>query len=425
MNQPANIYELKKSATELRKAGKFPEAKIAYESLWPKTKDLYDGAGLLHCLRKLDLDEDAIELAEELEEKCNTLVWCKNEVIWTYTNSILQKFNEDAKLDEVIPVANKIMNLHPDGLATKLVVFKVLKTAKKENRWDIINEWVLKIDPASLSDKPMIDERGKEGWCDQSLWYNYRLNGLLEKEKYNDVVSISEEAIQKFSKEKKFFLRLKAKALNKLGDPEAIIIYTELCKHPRADWYIIKEYADLKKESGFLNEAYEQMCRAAQQCPKLDMMVSFYSDFGILSEELKKNEEAYCYLLLSKLVREENSWKVPPEIINTLNELKPNLNIESIPTDIRSLHQRCKSYWGNNNQKEDQVYRGKVQLGQKEKPFCFISVTKNESYFCFKSDLPIGVKDGDTVSFKRISSFDKKKNTQSWRAKNIFLVDKK
>jgi hypothetical protein len=422
MNQPANIYDLKKSATELRKAGKFPEAKEIYSSLWTQTKDVYDGAGLLHCLRKLDLDEDAIQLAEELESKCNMLDWCRNEVIWTYTSNILQKFSDEATLDEVLPVAKKIMNLHPDGLATKLVVFKVLKTAKKDNKWDVINEWVLKIEPASLSDKPMIDERGKEGWCDQSLWYNYRLNGLFEIEHYNDVISISEEAIKKFSKEKKYFLRLKAKALNKLGNPEAITIYTELCKHPRADWYMIKEYADIKKESGLLNEAYEQMCRAAQQCPKFDMMVSFYHDFGMLAKELKRNEEAYCYLLLSKLVREENSWKVPPEIINTLDELKLNLNIESIPTDIHSLHQRCKSYWGNNNQNEDQVYRGKVQLGPKEKPFCFISVSKNESYFCFKSDLPIGVKDGDPVSFKRIASFDKKKNTQSWKAINISII---
>lgn len=422
MTQPANMYDLKKSATELRKAGKFPEAKIAYESLWPKTKDLYDGAGLLHCLRKLDLDEDAIRLAEELEEKCNTLVWCKNEVIWTYTNSILQKFNDDAKLDEVIPVANKIMNLHPDGLATKLVVFKVLKTAKKDNKWDVINEWVLKIEPVSLSDKPMINEKGKEGWCDQSLWYNYRLNGLFEIEQYNDVISISEEAIKKFSKEKKFFLRLKAKALNKLGNPESITIYAELCKHPRADWYMIKEYADVRKDNGEPDKAYELMCRAAQQGQKLDMMVSFYHDFGILAKDLKKNEEAYCYLLLSKLVREKNSWKVPSEILNTLDELKLNLNIESIPTDIQLIHQRCKSYWGNNNQNEDQVYRGKVQLGPKEKPFCFISVTQNESYFCFKSDLPTGVEDGDTVSFKRIASFDKKKNTQSWRANNLSII---
>lgn len=419
MNQPVNIYDLKRSANELRQAKKYPEAKALYESLYPKTKDLFDGAGLLHCLRKLDLDEDAIQLAKELEDKCSTLDWCRNEVIWTYTNNILLKFNDDAKLEEVIPVANKIMNLHPEGLAIKLVVFKVLKTAKKENKWDIINEWVLKIDPVGLSDKPMIDERGKEGWCDQSLWYNYRLNGLLEVGKYNDVVSISEEAIQKFSKEKKFFLRLKAKALHKLGDPEAMTIYTELCKHPRADWYMTKEYADIKRESGLLDEAYEQMCRAAQQCPKLDMMVSFYQDFGMLAKELKKNEEAYCYLLLSKSVREENGWKVPTELILNLEELKASINVEAIQQDVRSLYQKCKSYWIGQNKSDSQIHRGRVQLGPKEKSFCFISVNKNESYFCFKSDLPKDVSDGDQVVFHLVPSFDKKKNVQSMKAVNI------
>jgi hypothetical protein len=174
------------------------------------------------------------------------------------------------------------------------------------------------------------------------------------------------------------------------------------------------------RESGSLDEAYKQMCRAAQQCPKLDMMVSFYQDFGMLAKELKKKEEAYCYLLISKLVREEKKWKIPTDLTINLEELKLGLNVEAIPQEVRSLHQKCKSYWSG-NKNDNQIYRGKIQLGLKEKPFCFIYDNEKKSHYCLKKDLPVEIKNDDLVSFNLLSSFDKKKNIQSMRAINISL----
>jgi hypothetical protein len=75
MNQPTNIYDLKKSANELRQSKKYLEARDAYNNIWLQDKDDYVGAGLLNCLRKLDLYEDAVRLAEELEERCEGLDW--------------------------------------------------------------------------------------------------------------------------------------------------------------------------------------------------------------------------------------------------------------------------------------------------------------------------------------------------------------
>lgn len=67
--------------------------------------------------------------------------------------------------------------------------------------------------------------------------------------------------------------------------------------------------------------------------------------------------------------------------------------------------------------------RGKILLGNPERPFCFIQGDNRESFFCFKSDLPKGVNDKETVSFNAIPSFDKKKNKESWRAADISKIN--
>ena len=149
-----NITEQKQKANELRKAGKIKEALPLYRNLWKETEDKFDGAGLLHCLRKLELFDEAIVFADELIVKYPDFEWCRNEFIWTYIQGVVNKLGEEESLERVIEIANKIISFRPTGLARKLTVFKVLKSAKSSKHWEIVNEWVTKIAPDSLSAKP-------------------------------------------------------------------------------------------------------------------------------------------------------------------------------------------------------------------------------------------------------------------------------
>jgi len=176
-----NSTEQKQKANDLRKAKNFEEALLLYRNLWKETGDKFDGAGLLHCLRKLGLFDEATVLADELIDKYPDFDWCRREVIWTLISGTLYKLEETEPLEKVLQTAQEIMELNPDDLAKKMVVFKVLKSAKSSNHWKIVNEWVVNIDPASLSTEPMTDSSGRKGWSDQSLWYNYRINGLIQK----------------------------------------------------------------------------------------------------------------------------------------------------------------------------------------------------------------------------------------------------
>jgi len=84
--------------------------------------------------------------------------------------------DESAPVDEVCQVANRIMKLEPRDTQPKWRAIRhVLKAAKQRNRWEIIKEWIDKITPEQLSNVPMKDDRGREGWCEQSVWYNYNI----------------------------------------------------------------------------------------------------------------------------------------------------------------------------------------------------------------------------------------------------------
>ena len=175
-----NLKEKKDKANELRKSGNLNKSLSMYRELWKESGDRFDGAGLLHCLRKLKLFDEAIVLADELINKYSDFKWCRIEVIWSYIEGILDKYNEKEPIENVLELAEKIMNLNPDHLALKKVVFKVVKSAIYNNNWEIADEWLDKIEPETLSDKPIQIDSGKEGWSDKSCWYNYKIKVLIK-----------------------------------------------------------------------------------------------------------------------------------------------------------------------------------------------------------------------------------------------------
>lgn len=428
-----NLKDQKQKANELRKEGNIEEALLIYRNLWKETSDKFDGAGLLHCLRKLKLFDEAAIFADELIAKYPKFKWCRIEVIWTYISGVLYKLEVNEPLENVIQIAQKILDLNPDSLAKKMVVFKVLKSAKTSNDWKIINEWVVKLDPKSLSTKPMTDSSGREGWNDQALWYNYRLNSFIKEENLNEAVALIDEISDSFPRQTKFFLRLKAKACYQLGNSqEAEKIYENLCSGNRPDWWLLHEYAKVIRDSGRKENALKLMYKAANSNPKLDLMVSLFEEIGTLCMEMEMNEEALAHLILCKNIRYENEWSVPDSVLHGILDLDKIIVDYTELTNPKDVLRICRNYWKNSlgenrtskkkshdNRKVRKEIIGEVKLGRNDQSFCFIISDNLESFFCFKSDLPSDIKENDGVTFDAIPSFDKKKNRESWRASNV------
>lgn len=428
-----NLKEQKQKANELRKAGNHKEALLLYRNLLKEEGDKYDCAGLLHCLRKLELFEEAIVLADELIVKYPDFPWCRNEVIWTYIQGIFNKLNDEEPLEKVVEIAKKIMSLNPEVLATKKIVFKVLKSAKSSSNWEIFNEWVDKIDPDSLSTKPMTDDSGREGWSDISIWFNYRIKGLIEKGDAKEAINTVNEIIERFPKQRKFFLRLKALANNRLGNlSEAEKIYQILCSGYKPDWWMLHEYAKVVRDIGRHEDALKLMCKAASGHSRIEYMISLFVDIGMLCKELEDYEVARAHFVLCKYIRDEKGWPIPETIIDIVNELNKIIGNDKEPASIKESLSICRTAWSNLLGKKNDLMSlsyekrtvkkgliGKINLGQNDRPFCFIFTEDKQSYFCYKSDLPQDMIDGSVVAFDALPSFDKKKNKESWKASNI------
>jgi pentatricopeptide repeat protein len=428
----ANLTEQKQKANDLRKAKNFEEALLLYRNLWKETGDKFDGAGLLHCLRKLKIFDEAIVLADELIDKYPDFDWCRREVIWTLISGKLYKLEETEPLEKVLQTAQQIMDLNPDDLAKKMLVFKVLKSAKSANLWEIVNDWVVNIDPASLSTEPT-DISGREGWSDQSLWYNYRINGLVQKGDPKEAIALVNEILEHFPKQRKFFLRLKALANHRLGDlPESEKIYQGLCNRYKPDWWILYEYAKVVRETRRSENALKLMYQAASNHPKLESMVSLFVDNGMLCKEMEQYEEARVHLVLCKYIRNEKGWNIPESVTDTINELDKIIGSDDKPSSLKEALGLCRTAWAKLSGKDSSFKRlshknrdakkgvvGKVSLGRSDRPFCFINSKDGQSFFCHKSDLPPDIKDGNEIIFDAIPSFDKKKNKESWKASNI------
>lgn len=427
-------FDKSREANELRKSGQYEEALVLYRELSEDYFDSFTAAGLLHCLRKLGLFEEALPLCTDMLQRHRASDWCRNEVIWTLIQGKLEKLDESASMEETMSVAQSILALNPKENATKWrIVRRVLKAAKSHNRWEIISQWIDRVNPDELSTEPMKDAQSREGWCDQAVWNNYRIRSMIETGDKEQAISLAQNAINHFPRQSKFFKRLEALAtvrLTRLVDAEKI--YSTLCSTGKPDWWILHEHAQVLRELGKLEDALRLMCRAAVSHKKLESLVSLFSDIGFLCSELKLGEDARNHLLLCKYVREEQGWSIPRSIEIALSNLDNEGSEQISSTNLKDSLTACRAFWFRTigvqddpraqsirSKKIKQTLQGKLILGHSEKPFCFISSANGNSYFCFKSDLPKGITDGASLVFDAIPSLDKKKQKESWKAINI------
>lgn len=430
-------FEKNKQANELRKNGQFQEASLLYSELLADDFDFFVAAGLLHCLRKQGRFEEALKLCTDALSGHELNNWCRNEVIWTLIQGKLERLAESATIDNYVSTAESILALGPiDPTPKWRIIRQVLKAAKSCGRWDIVAQWASRMNPETLSPEPMKDDNNRDGWSDQAVWHNYHIRSLVETGNREQAISLAATAIERFPRQHKFFERLHALAtlrLSRLSEAESI--YANLCKSARPEWWILHEYAQVLKDLNKPREALRTMCKAALSHKKFEMLVSLISDIGILCLELKMVEEARNHLLLCKYVRQEQGWSIPAHIDAAISVIEDRVTGSNGRPNFKTVLAQCKNFWLRSseeemdprartlrNEKIRKALKGKLIIGKLERPFCFVSSENGDSYFCVKAELPEATKDGDTVVFDAIPSFDKKKNRQSWKAVNIRTV---
>jgi len=414
-----------KLANESRKAGNFQEALKIYAQLWDKKEDSFVGSGLLYCLRKTDAYDKALEFGEILAGKYPNFQWAQIEYVWTQIHCNLDRLDPEKEFEPILKIASKLMSGKLEDIAINHIVFKVLKAAKKNSRWDILNDWVDKINTSSLQDTPMFSEDGREGWSWKGLWSNYKIVGLVHLQQYPDALKYIEEALLLFPKQKKFFLRSKALIYKEQGHlAESEAIYDGLCRHPNSDWWIRAEYSQvlilLKKDE----KALIQYCLTCQSRTPLKSLVNVIFETGSLLKRSRKHSDALAHFSLSRFIRNENEWSIPAQLEASVKELLAQAGCLPSNSMSEALAQ-CRGIW-NNILKANvappllrREIRGTVENLREGQAFCFIRAENDEAFFCLLRMLPKGVTNGTKVVFDAMESFDKKKNKKSWAVAKI------
>jgi tetratricopeptide (TPR) repeat protein len=428
-----NSFQQKEQANTFRKQGLLEDALPIYKKLWTSpTKDKFDAAGYLHCLRKLKISEEAMELAIECEKLYTNFTWCRIEIIWTYIGSLKQQ-KENASLASVLPLAIKIMNLSPDDLQKNITVLFVLKKSKQFNKLDIACQWIDRINPDTLDKVPVTLEKGSTAWSNYLIWHHHKVRCLIYQKEYQKAIDIVGNIIVEANQVSKYFRCLEAHAFEKSGQINmASQILKDLCQNKKLDWWILHQYANLLKNSDKKELSLVKMYHAASIAYKIESIVTLLHDISLLCKELNRMEESYYHIMLHKLIREKKGWLVKEDVNQLINEVGSTLNITA-SLEYREVLMKCKSFWGNSVQdkmqsikvndkrKRKNLLKGHLTQVKENNPFCFIK-TSETSYFCYKSDITGETNEGQKVQFDAIPSFDRKKNKESWKAVNIVLI---
>lgn len=433
----AEINQLKKQASDLRKAGKHSEALPLYKKLWDEYRPnctAWDGWGYAQCLYKaknyiqaLDVCREVYKIDKDHSANKTLYTWC-----------IFQtEINPDNVLDEntFLKAADAITKLtsQSDEFSPYVqTVFKVIEhfNNKQIPQIDKVLEWLKKLDVDKLSDKPIPlnnevepNKKVKELASYKEKYYMLLIKALFKSGSYEQAIKEAEKALETFDKlhydNKIWFQRYIALSHSKLGENnKGLKILTELLKK-KNEWFIQRDIAEIyftqKNYSNALNYAIDGILNFGDDDKKMDLYLLLAKIFELLEETL----HIKTFIEFVVAIRKSKGWKIDNELQQLINKYNINandeFNIKKLKKDIEQILE-FKKY------ENQQLYKGIIcQILPNNKAGFIETENKEKIYFIFNEVK--GAKEliqvGRKVTFYIIEGFDKKKNQPSKNAINI------
>lgn len=268
---------------------------------------------------------------------------------------------ETVKLIEVfIPLILKYDTPYTYNVLSKLfnIIPKVEKKKANAN-WKIVNELCDIIPVEKLKtdcESREVERRGNkvqmEFASDKENWFAYKSKALMKLGLFQECYDISSKALETFHKfhysNDVWFARRMALAKKQFGNPENTISELLLVLKRKKEWFIEKEIAELYKEKGDINNAFQYSIQAINNFGDIEFKIDL---LFLLGELLKlKNEEdlAFKHYSLSRLIRISEGWSIPSKLSTEINQFqKENLPVEKLP----ELKTELKKYWNSFSQR--------------------------------------------------------------------------
>ncbi len=294
------------------------------------------------------------------------------EVIDENDNSIISKSETVKLIEEVVPLLLKYDTIYSYSVCSKLfnIVPKVEKK-KANTNWKLVNEFCdlipsnrLKTDCESREVEKKDRLVQMEFASDRENWYAYKSRALMQLGKYQECLDISKTALETFKKfhysNDIWFKRLIALAKMKLGNSEDAIKELQQILVRKKEWFIQKELAELFKEVGNTDSAFNLAIEAINNSGDLELKINLIVLIGELLKSKNEDDLAFKHFSLSRLIRINKGWKVPFRLSSALGQIgRDDVPIEK----LQELKSELTMYW--NSLKPQRNYSsGKRQKGK-------------------------------------------------------------
>ena len=378
----------------------------------------------------------------------------------------ISKLNRERRFGDTLKFFKEGKNeFTPEQIGlNKYIVFEIISALIETNHYDdifsFIEQYSVVLDPSNFSyllkkfkDKPSVNWIVVNKFCDlvsvDSLntecrtieverkgvkkpmelasnkedWYAVKTKALFETQQYQDCFNLSKKALESFDKfhysNEIWFARRIALSKKNLGNSTEALNELLLILRRKKEWFIQNEVAQIYKENGDNNKAFEFAISAINNFGDLEYKVGLIALIAELLDLKEEKELSFKHYSLSKLLRLNEGWNVPNSVISVLS----NFSFEQIPIEkLSDLTKELKKYWNSFKIQEPTFKQppSKLQIGKISKILNndergidgFISYDVNKSiYFRLSSESEIKnlLKVGIDLEFKIIPEKDGKK----------------
>ncbi|WP_036224167.1 DUF7017 domain-containing protein [Mesoaciditoga lauensis] len=355
------FFNLKKSGKCEEAVNFFYEHEREFDSETLK-ENPYLISSVVICLRRINRVDEGFNLLKKLGVRINSDT--NENFLTTYGWLLHSKFKTSGSArdkEKIISQMVKVIFLlkpydtkYSRLLKTNLFLIVVKDEKSKNNpNWKFINDFCDKFDPNDLDENPYIKRESKGGKSEERAsakeeWYSYKSKALSKLERWQECKKVSHEALKlpSFHNDNKIWFKYRIALSNKnLGNlNEAVALFEKLLKTSvikRNSWFAKKELSDAYLKMNDLDNAFKYAVQALNTPAKLNFKIDLIYLFAKILVAKGEKELALKHLLLYKLVRKENKWKVPIELEREIEKLSDG-NIEE---DRKKLESELKGYW--------------------------------------------------------------------------------
>lgn len=371
-------------------------------------------------LKKIGKNREALKLYQKAYEKDpeEFTINQKLDYAWTIYNVKIQKSDN---IDEILScsefitqlLSQKDLNTTRNCVYTSCV-FKVLNCLNKKQEYDAMVEWLDKIDPELLDEKPF-RKYGRLNKSKKEKYYDWATKSYLKTMEYERCIETSKTALntlKRFIDDGDVWYKWRiAKSLIELNRLKEALTYYEEVIEVKNNWYMYRDIAEIYYRLNKSQEALKYICPAVlskeSNNTKANIFYLCYKVFKTFNMDMAI-KHAQLYYLLQK----EQGYGIPYEI--------EKLNFDSDKLSKSLLEREIRALWIKYKFKDQKLQHGTVTTFNHDRNYGFIKTQNDETIFFHKNDYKGSSVDvGQQVSFYTEKNFDKMKNKESMKAVNI------